>query len=359
MRNSFSAGEPLRRGAHMLARLAGMATRPGWLTAVTPTADIYFLNAMGDLVAAEGGVTALGPNVYGADGRVVILRYANDAELALLESARPRRVYYVIDDDLDGLSRSGDLPAGYRARLAAFVSRSLPRILAMADIVLAPNPLLLSRFPDHDTALISPSHCSLCDGFAHFAETSPMRLVFTGSRSHAGDLEAIAPALERLCTSYPNIELTTFLGSGMLGSRGSAGSARLRRLGNVVNRPALPWSDYRRYMATARFHIALAPFRRTATNECRSYNKVHDHAAFGAAGLYGDILPYREIIGHDRDGLLLPAEPEAWFDALERLVSDPASAHRLARAGVELSERTGNPAGLRAFWCAELGLDSS
>jgi hypothetical protein len=64
----------------MLARLASIAARPGWLRSVTPTADIYFLNAMRDLVSAEGGVTAFGPNVYGAQDRFVILRYASDAE---------------------------------------------------------------------------------------------------------------------------------------------------------------------------------------------------------------------------------------------------------------------------------------
>jgi glycosyltransferase involved in cell wall biosynthesis len=331
----------------MLARLGSFVSRPGWLSAATPTADIYFLNAMRDEVSA-GAVQALGPNVYGAGGRYVVLRYANDRELALLEAARPRQLFYVIDDDLEALSRSGDLPAGYRARLSGFVGRSLPRILALADVVLAPNALLLTRFPDHETGLVFPSYCSLSDGFDHFGD-GPLRLVFTGSRSHAGDLETIAPALERLCTAMPQIELTTFLGS--------AAPAPLRRLGNVSNRPALPWAAYRRYMATARFHIALAPFRRTPTNECRSHNKVHDHAAFGAAGLYGDILPYREIVSHGADGLLLPPEPEAWFEALANLLDDPASTRRLAEAGGALSRRTGSPALLRTFWRERLQLE--
>lgn len=351
MRNSFRASEPLRRGADLWARLTSFAAPAGWLTEVTPTADIYFLNAVRDLVCAEGGVTALGPNVYGAEGRFVILRYAGDAELALLEAARPREVFYVIDDDLEALSRSSELPAGYRLRLAAFVARALPRILALADHVLAPNALLLSRFPDHDTDLIWPSHSSVCEGFDHFTDGSPLRLVFTGSRSHAGDLEAIAPALERLGRLHPHIELTTFLGS--------RAPASLRNSANVVNRSALPWAAYRAMMATARFHIALAPFRRTATNECRSHNKLHDHAAFGAAGLYGDILPYRETVSHDRDGLLLAHDCEAWFDALARLIDDPSSARRLAEAGVGLSERIGSPARLRAFWCERLALDRS
>jgi hypothetical protein len=224
-----------------------------------------------------------------------------------------------------------------------------PRILALADVILAPNPLLLARFGDRATGLIWPSHTSLCDDFGHFADGSLLRLVFTGSRSHAGDLEMIAPALQRLCTAHPGIELTTFLGT--------SAPAALRNCGNVVNRKALTWDAYKVLMATARFHIALAPFRRTATNECRSHNKLHDHAAFGAAGLYGDILPYRDVVSHDRDGLLLPPDPEAWLEALRRLVEDPASAQRLAEAGAGLSARIGNPARLRDFWCERLGLD--
>jgi len=333
----------------MVARLSSLAPPPGWLATVTPTADIYFLNAMRDLLSPRGRLTALGPNVYGAGGRFVILRYASDGELALVERARPRQVFYVIDDDLEALSRSVELPAGYRSRLKAFVARALPRILAVADVILAPNALLLARFGDHATGLIWPSHTSLCDNFGHFADGSPLRLVFTGSRSHAGDLDMIAPALQRLCSLYPDIELTTFLGS--------SAPASLQNRGNVVNRKALTWDAYKRLMATARFHIALAPFRRTATNECRSHNKLNDHAAFGAAGLYGDILPYREIVSHGGDGLLLPPDPDAWLDAIARLIEDSASAHRLAEAGAALSERIASPARLRDFWCQRLELD--
>ncbi|MFW6028164.1 MAG: hypothetical protein ACOC9Q_01405, partial [bacterium] len=104
MRNRSIASESLRLGAGILARLSWRGTPPGWLAAVTPTADIYFLNAMRDLVSARGGVRALGPNVYGAGDRFVVLRYAGDDELAQLEAARPRRVLYVVDDDLDALS---------------------------------------------------------------------------------------------------------------------------------------------------------------------------------------------------------------------------------------------------------------
>jgi hypothetical protein len=62
-------------------------------------------------------------------------------------------------------------------------------------------------------------------------------------------------------------------------------------------------------------------------------------------------------VSHGTDGLLLPPDPEAWLEALRRLIEDPASALGLAEAGARLSGRIGNPGGLRNFWCERLALD--
>lgn len=338
----------LKRGASFIAGLRSVGRRPGWLNAATPTADIYFLNAMAGFISGNGGLHPLGPNVYRCEDRYVILRYATDAELSTLETARRQAVFYVVDDDLEAIARSPELPADYRQRLAGFVASSLARILRISDVVLAPNELLLERFPKHETALLYPSYCSVCDDFSHFDDGSRFRIVFTGTRSHLADLEAIAPALGCLCEAHPQIELTSFLGR--------RAPAALRQSPNIVHRDPLDWPAYREVLASARFHVALAPFRPIRTNECRSHNKIHDHAAFGAAGLYGNIHPYRRTVTHGRNGLLLDMQPELWIDWLARLIADPGSARQLAQAGAELSRTCGSSARLRAFWCEALGL---
>lgn len=332
--------------------LLGRVAQPdaSWLSRPTPTADIYFVAAMEDLIT-RGDIVAVGPHVYRAGDRYVVLRYASSAEIEALEQASSRTVFYVIDDDLEALSRSGDLPASYRRRLAAVTGAILPRILALTDVVVAPSRLLLARFSEHEGELIRPTHLSVCEDFSHFDHPPRVRIVFTGTRSHLSDLAAVAAGLERLCNACPRVELTTFLGRWA--------PASLRRCVNVVNRSPLDWPGYREVLSSSRFHIAIAPFRPVATNQCRSHNKVHDHAAFGAAGLYGDILPYRQVIAHGQDGMLLPAEPNIWFEHLSRLVGNLAEARRLAEGGARLSHAIGDPAELRSFWLNKLGLRSS
>jgi hypothetical protein len=215
-------------------------------------------------------------------------------------------------------------------------------------VILAPSELLLDRFSTHRRDAIAPSYCSVCESFEHFERLEQIDIVFTGTQSHLVDLEAVAEALLRLCRRYRQVRLTTFLGA-------SAPRA-LRSLANIANRAPLAWPAYRRLMASVRFHIALAPFLPIPTNQCRSHNKIHDHAAFGAAGLYGNIRPYRAAVSHGRDGLVLEAEPDLWFDRLARLVEEPQRAASLARHGAALSRRLGDPARLRSFWLDRLDL---
>ena len=341
----------LKRSAGLIAGLASVGRRPNWLSAATPTADIYFLNAMAGFISRGGGLQPVGPNVYRCNGRFVVLRYANDAELSILESARRQAVFYVIDDDIEALAVAPELPAGYRRRLAGFAATSLPRILRISDVIVAPNELLLERFQDHATALLEPSYCAVCDDFSHFDDRHRLRIVFTGTRSHLDDVEAIAPALVGLCDASPQVELTTFLGR--------SAPAALRQHQNIFHREPLGWPAYRELLASARFHLALAPFRPVPTNECRSHNKIHDHAAFGAAGLYGDIHPYRRTVSHGRNGLLLAMRAELWLESLSALIANPALARQLAERGAQLSRTIGSPAKLRAFWCEALALPTT
>lgn len=322
-----------------------------WLSRSTPTADIYFLNAVGRLVSPRGPIVPLGPTVYACHDVYVVLRYATEHELFALEAASPDRVYYVIDDDFGLIQSDPDIPQEYRERVGQFARRLLPRILRLNPVVLAPNQLILDTFPDHGTLLLHPSLNAVRQQFDHFGAGNRINLVFSGTRSHLADLEVVAPAIEQLCARFPNVSFTAFLGRDLPGN--------LRALPNVLSRPAMPWPRFRQHLASASYHIAIAPFRRVPVNECRSHNKVHDHAALGAAGLYGDIRPYREAVTHGEDGLLLPSDPAIWFEHLNTIVSDPRLARRLAENGAALSQRIGDPSALRSFWLERLSLPTN
>ena len=149
----------------------------------------------------------------------------------------------------------------------------------------------------------------------------------------------------------PDIRLTSFLGKQAPDS--------LKGLKNARHREQKSWAAYRRFMAKSRFHLALAPYRETPFNRARSCNKILDHAAYGAAGLYSARPPLADYVTNGADGLLLADEPQQWTRAIEELLAAPDEMQRLARAGAQLAQKLGEPARAKAFWLNLLGLDAS
>ncbi len=316
----------------------------------TPSADLYFCYALADLIGDDEGhpIRRLGSNLYAVGERYVLIRYAAPSEVAVLEAARRERLFYVVDDNFAALIDDAGLPRDYRRRMAAFTRDVLRRILAMDPLIVAPNRRLFSAFGSKDGLTIEPAHGPLNDDLGHFATLEPLRLVFAGTRSHVADLAAVATGIATFLDRHPQARLVTFLDRYC--------PAPLDSHPQVDNRAGLDWPRYKQVLTAERFHLALAPFLPVAANEARSANKVNDHAAFGAAGLYGRIAPYRDRITHGADGLLVGGEPQDWLAALSELASQPHRMQAIARSGLALSRKVGDPARQRRFWLQQLGL---
>jgi hypothetical protein len=340
----------------ILQRLRGRATVPP----VLPTADYYLLAGVADLVdegtnatgSPERPIVRRGPHTWVCGDRLIIVRYATVDELAWIEGRRWRSVHYVVDDLLPAVETSFELPADYRERLGVFVRGLLPRILALSPIVVSPSLSILEVFPGLEQRRLDPACLSLCDGGMlplPATRSSAPSVVFLGTRSHLGSLPLIAEIAERLDRSCPGARVHLFFGRNL--------PRALIRSRIVVNRAAMPWPAFRAFCRTARFDVALAPVQDTPFAQARSITKLMDHAAVGAVGIYGDRPPFRGVISHGVDGLLLSDEPQAWADAIQELAAAPLRATQIAAGGGALAARLGDPARVRRFWTRELGLD--
>jgi glycosyltransferase involved in cell wall biosynthesis len=320
--------------------------------ATLPTADYYFLLAMGHAVApgpvatAERPIVRLGPHVFVHQRCVLIVRYITPAELAAIRDLRPERVYYVIDDMLPIAERCHELPDGYRRRLAGFARDVMPDILALDPIIVAPSPAILALFPDLHGELLNPCALSIAPDHDHFAQAGPLRMAFLGTRSHCNGLEFIAPALRDVLGD--DIRLTLFFGRHL--------PQDLARLPGIDNRQPLTWPAYRAFVAQERFHVLLAPLPETPFNRGRSISKLMDAAAVGAALLTSDREPFRSALTDGEGGHLLPDDPARWASAIRRLARDRQKARHLAAGAARLSGRLGDPGIAAAFWRQRLGL---
>jgi len=172
--------------------------------------------------------------------------------------------------------------------------------------------------------------------------------LLSGSRSHAGDIEMIAPGIVKALRRNQRLRVTSFLGE--LAPRS------LRNHAGVRNHPQLPWPKFRRFLERQRFHVAAAPYRDTRFNGARSISKILDHGALGAAGLYSNRAPHSRYISHLETGFLMTDDSYDWCEAVLELAGRPRQARKLAARGAALAGELGDRRRVRQFWLARLGL---
>ncbi len=318
-----------------------------------PTTSLYFADALsgliGDRIGAAGQpIRRISATVFACGDAAVIIRYATENELIFLRRGGFKKIYLLIDDDLQALHDGDGLPADWRRRLIAYRDGVLRKLLGLVTHVVAPSECILQSYRQHETMRLEPAQCHAVASLDHHDGEGRLDIVFAATRSHLQDLEFFAPAVAGFLKRRPDAHFTTFL-------NGHAPIA-LQGLPNVTHHSPMSWEKYRAFVAAHRFHIALAPALDTTFNRARSLSRLHDHAAYGAAGLYSTQPPFAGAIADETSGRLLPNDPEAWQAALLDLAGNRDAARRLAEGGQRLSAALGDQGRVRSFWRREFGL---
>ena len=320
----------------------------------TPTTEKYFAGANRTLIGSGPAILAslrnrpyrrLGPHLFTAGKRAVLLRHATERETAILKREKFERVVYLLDDDLEFLVEDEHVNLDYRMRVASFLRRVFPKILHMTTDIVAPSISILEKYVRKELHFLGPSMLWKPKDLSHHDREETFRIVFLGTRSHLQDLDMIAAEISDFLKSRKkSVQFDTFLGKWA--------PPRLKGLQNVRHYSPSGWQHFRQILASHRWHLAIAPMRFTLTNRGRSWNKLLDHASIGAATLHSaGACPMLDLaIGNGRYGFPVEGPPARWREMLEWLVTDRATVKCMARAGLRRAQEIGKPADTRLFW---------
>jgi GT2 family glycosyltransferase/glycosyltransferase involved in cell wall biosynthesis len=257
--------------------------------------------------------------VTGAEHGEALLRHCQQYRIPLV---------YDLDDDLLDVPR--DHPDARQLRPLA---RSVERMIRGASSVWVSTSALRSRLSGlRDDARVIPN--ALDERLwgdppqPQTARQGPVRILFMGTLTHDNDFSLVRSALARLHASFPGR-----VRFDMIGVSGS------QDLPEWVNRVPLSISGNLSYPGFVNWlaqqpswDVGIAPLADTAFNAGKSAIKLMDYTALGLAVLASDIGSYRGAPGVEPE-LLVANTETAWFDALSRLVRDPALRHRMMLNG--------------------------
>lgn len=269
------------------------------------------------------GVTVDVDRIEWADLIVVQRFFPGPATADLLDRilASSKPVVYECDDLLTSIPATSP----YRGE-SDIIRPYVQELMRRVDAVVVSTPALAAAYSDWaERVLILPNFIDRQHWLpAEPADDEPVVIGYCGTDSHAHDLELIRPALFEIARRYGERVLFKFVGyepvwaSELPGSQG--------------HRFELDYAEFARCLPAMGLQIALAPLQDNPFNRCKSHIKWLEYAIAGAAGIYSDIEPYAASVRDGQTGLLVPDDPSAWIDALDRLVRDPNLRRTLALA---------------------------
>ena len=225
-------------------------------------------------------------------------------------------IIYDIDDNLF------ELPASYQPELAAQAQAwqaQLTRYIQAASLVrVYAQPMLerIHRVNPYVTCVDGPIDWSLVPNRPPVRDSARVKLVYATSRWIQDDLAAVfLPAVEQLLDTCPSqVELFCW----------GYHPPQLRRYANVHFLDFVhDYDSFFRRFARCGFDIGLAPLRDEVFYRSKSNNKFREYAACHIAGVYSDVGVYAACVEDGRTGLLVENTPDAWFNAIRRLVEAP------------------------------------
>jgi len=150
-----------------------------------------------------------------------------------------------------------------------------------------------------------------------------VRIAYPTSRTHDDLAEIFVPAALKLFEKYGD-KVEIHFWSNVPGP--------LRRFKGVKQHKPIPnYEEFIRKFYKMGFDIGLAPLKNTIFHRSKTNNKYREYSGCGVAGVYSNVDVYSDCVDHDKNGLLVENTPEAWFEALDRLVAEPDLRKRLTK----------------------------
>ena len=147
-------------------------------------------------------------------------------------------------------------------------------------------------------------------------------IAYMGSPTHNQDLELVEETLFKIREKYGNCVQFIFWGCA---------GKKISKLGLTI--PFCQnYASFLKSLGRIHFDIGLAPLTDNSFNRCKSNIKWLEYSAYGRAGVYSDLEPYRESIAHFKTGILAGNDPQKWFESLDYLITHPTERIAMGRA---------------------------
>jgi O-antigen biosynthesis protein len=322
--------------AHILAKVPrlqdGQPDIPSYVRVILPLqhprlTDVLTLSVIDDETEA----------LYGNYDALLIQRDAirslESAEKVLSHCKESHiRLFYEIDDDLFGLPVEHPSSARYSKSIADIMIT----VAENSDAVFVSTVPLKERMSQfNENVIILPNALdeniwrTTIKPRKYSPVNKEIKILYMGTRTHEEDLALVKETMLQVKGKYGADVTFACIGGFVKAAYESM---------EIVNVPswAHTYPEFAKWMASELdFDIAIAPLVQNEFNKRKSYIKYMDYGICGFAPILTNIEPYREVVTHGENGLLVENSPNSWFDGLCTLIDDRTLRNEISRNAQE------------------------
>lgn len=279
------------------------------------------------------------------DDALVLFRTVTDECLKIGEqvakTARP--VGYALDDDFLHFHELGDGMADFKPGHAAF--DAMVQTIRLADAVICSSEHIERTIHEHNwrTILLNPSllPALLPSPKQKDNKTQVFKFGYAGGGYRAKEMRFIWPAIERICQEFGERVCFEFWGISEQDLPSQLPQVKVKPFN----------TSYYAYLAAlkeADFDAMLVPhFYDPTPRRGKTPNKLYEITLAQAVGIYSDVPTY-QVIKKYQLGELVEETPEAWYQAMRKVLLMPAEEREWfkKRSQAYVREHYSTPAGI-------------
>ncbi len=253
------------------------------------------------------------------------------------------KLIYEIDDDLYNIFKKRDIHGSYPKSLLAGVMVATE----CADLVITSSPFLQQQIQSMNPNVICipnalDENLWLEPRDDNFIQPTPkqiedkIRILYMGTKTHTDDLKIVQKAYQQLKNEYSDKVILEIVGGVPDGTKIFGDIVEVTSVGDFRDDSQ---DDYSRFVhwfrQTNHWQFGIIPLQVNEFNNKKTYIKFLDYTALGIPCICTDIAPYREVVRHEENGLLIANDTQSWYQAMKRLVDDIELRHQLAKQAFE------------------------
>lgn len=157
-------------------------------------------------------------------------------------------------------------------------------------------------------------------------ENGNVVLGFMGTLMRDNDFACVVPAIQRVIEKYGSDVRVEFVGYC---PEELADNPCVERFDFIPD-----YDEFRKFFASRKWDIGLAPLNDTLFNRCKTNNKYREYSSYRIAGIFSNISAYN-CVEHGINGYLTENTEDAWFEAMCALIEDKNLRQSIAQCAHE------------------------